>query len=139
MASEDGLVRGVILRGAGETRIVPLDGGEVLRDVGASPRGAAALGFDEAGYAGFLERIRLAPHDTLHAAFDVVHGAKGRVIIGAAEVRPATGDEVRAAIRAGLESGLAALRDRGIGPTMSAEELMALTRGEDDGPDSPAP
>jgi hypothetical protein len=151
-AMDDGrkTVRGVILRQAGYTILAPVDGaGEVLRNVGFSEVGAAAMGFaDLDEKMSFLERIRTDPKLALYGAFEVAqinaanqrpgHGFPSE-IVGASELRPATEDEVRAAIRINLDRALERLAAQNVRPTMSAEALMELTRGGDHDEELPSP
>jgi hypothetical protein len=56
-------------------------------------------------------------------------------------VRPAEPDELATAVRFDLDRTLLHLLEAGVAPTMSAEELMELTRGRnnEDPPASPSP
>lgn len=67
----------------------------------------------------------------------------GPVIKKVIEMRPATPAELGAALAARMDNGIANLQRRNIHPTMSADQLMAIMRGDDHGEDgdiaAPAP
>ncbi len=142
------VARGVLLATPEGMRLVPLDGGRRLRALTATGRAAAALDLlHPDGMDGFLAGIRDAPRTTVCGEFVVMEDGDGLTLVDAGGLRRVTPEELASAIRFDVEQSLAELREAGIRPTMSAEELHELMRGGDhdhdhDGeaePEAPAP
>lgn len=138
-------VTGVVLHAPEGMRLVMADGSKRLRRVMVTGAAGAAIGLaGRAGdYASFLERIRSVPMTTVFGRFVIASADTAPRVIATSNLRPATEAEVRAAIAADVQLSINELRAGGCVPTMSAEELMELTRGNDEGemdiPSSPRP
>jgi hypothetical protein len=140
--SENVTLIGVVLYAPEGVRLVPLDaGGRRLRRVTVSTKALNEMGLSGPdAYADFLARIRLAPRTTVHGTFVVAGAGSAPLIVSAANLRPASEEEVRAAISIDINQSISDLRADGVAPTMSAEELMNLMRGDDEVADvSPSP
>lgn len=126
---------GVVLYSPSDVmRLVSAVAGERrLRGVAVSTKALEDMGLSSEGaFANFLARIRLAPMTTLHGTFVVADADSHPRIVSATDVRPAVAGEVSAAIAADTEQSIAELRASGVVPTMSAEDLMNLMRGDDE-------
>jgi hypothetical protein len=133
-------IAGVLLYAPEGMLLAPLDGSPRLRRVLASPKAIEDMGFaGPNAYAEFMAQVRLHPTKTVHGSFVVAAADSAPLLISASDIRPATENEVRAAIRANLEQSLAELRNKGIVPSIPAEDLMKVLRGEDDEPEAASP
>lgn len=124
--------RGVLLAGPDGLRLVPLDGKKRLRGLTVVGQAADTLNLlHPDGMEPWIAAARETPRKTVAGEFIVM--VEGAVVsLTHADVRRVTEEELRQANRIDLDQALATLREAGVRPTMSAEELMKLTRGDDE-------
>ena len=124
--------RGVLLAGPDGLRLVPLDGKKRMRGIAVVGQAADALNLlHPDGMEPWIAAARETPRKTVAGEFIVL--VEGEAIsLAHAEVRRVTEEELRQANRIDLDQALTTLREAGIRPAMSAEDLMKLTRGDDE-------
>ena len=94
-------------------------------------RAGLGLSLDEDLIA-FAQKIRLKPAESIIGTFSIIPSADLPIVGEVSAYRQVSKEELAVAIKTRLEAALAQLRDNNIRPTMSAEELMNLTRGRDE-------
>ncbi|MGY3582470.1 hypothetical protein ACVIGB_000605 [Bradyrhizobium sp. USDA 4341] len=133
------VIKGVLLGGPKGLRLVPLDGNQRLLEFGLQGQAADAIDhLHPEGVEAFARMIRERPKTTVCGDF-TVHRNGLTISLVHADVRAVTDIELAEAHRIDLDQALTELRNAGIRPTMSAEELLELTRGGDDEPVAPSP
>lgn len=140
MSERSGMrITGVLLAGPDGLRLVPLDGKKRMRGLSIIGQAAAALDLlHPDGLEAFVAAARKRPRATVAGEFVVV-GEGEPVSLIHADVRRVTEEELREANRTDLDQALTELREAGICPIMTAEELMKLTRGDDEEPEPQGP
>jgi hypothetical protein len=127
-------VTGTVLYAPEGPRLVAEDGSLRLRRLTVSDAAAGAISMASGAgdYASFLDRIRFAPMTTVKGTFSIASADSAPLVTIASNLRPASDEEVRAAIKADLQLSIDQQQADGCVPQMSAEELMELTRGNDE-------
>lgn len=127
-----------MLAGPGGLRLVPLDGKKRVRGIAIVGQAAQALDLlHPDGMEAFVAAARKTPKKTVAGEFIVMSEA-GAISLIHADVRRVTEEELRQASHIDLEQALTELREAGVEPTMSAEDLMKLMRGDDEEPEAPS-